>query len=207
MALSLIRRVERKLSDCRQTLNAARLESRSKESKGLNVQPQLTANQAIDWLRDGRAGNSLVEFALTMPIFAFMLLGIFKTGMAFNNYLILEGAVNQGVYAVANNASAPSTTDPCNLAYNAVSSVTPQFDPTSLKFAMKLNNSTTWLTGSGSAFSCVIGPKGKIQGVTPNDPVVLTVSFPVDMNIMGVNVLPSSYMSVTAQQNVQVFTQ
>ncbi len=161
------------------------------------------------WRHEGCSGNAIVEVALTMPILAFMLMGLFKAGMAFNNYLILESAVNQGTYAVANNASSEKTTDPCNLAYTTVSSVAPQFNAENLSFSMKLNNSSSILTGKGASFSCTIDPNGALKSVTPNDPVVLTVSYPVDMNILGNNFMgwhysPISTMSATAAQNVQV---
>jgi Flp pilus assembly protein TadG len=53
--------------------------------------------QAIAGLGKACGGNSIVEFALAVPFLAWMLMGVFKSGMAFNNYLILQGAVNQGV--------------------------------------------------------------------------------------------------------------
>ncbi len=41
-------------------------------------------------------GQTMVEFALVLPIFLLLLLGIAQLGIAFNNYLDLTDAVRQG---------------------------------------------------------------------------------------------------------------
>ena len=189
---------------------------------GLNVSsPErshiaFASGAAIGMLRE-RAGNAMVELALMMPFFAIMLIALIKCGFAVNNYLTLENAVSQGVYAVANSASDPTiTTDPCALAYRTVSNVVASnFDPQQLVFSLKLNNPQSTFTGIGSTFSCAESQSGSLKSVDADQPVVLTVSYPLDLNIIGyrssslsvVDLSTNDLMSATAQQNVQVVTQ
>ena len=44
----------------------------------------------------GERGQTMVEFAVVLPIFCMLLLGIAQLGIAFNNYLNLTDAVRQG---------------------------------------------------------------------------------------------------------------
>jgi Flp pilus assembly protein TadG len=55
-------------------------------------------------------GQTMVEFALVLPILLVLLLGIFQFGVAFNNYVTLTDAVRAGARkaAVSRNASNPS---------------------------------------------------------------------------------------------------
>lgn len=55
-------------------------------------------------------GQTMVEFALVLPILLVLLLGIFQFGVAFNNYITLTDAVRAGARkaAVSRQASNPS---------------------------------------------------------------------------------------------------
>jgi Flp pilus assembly protein TadG len=55
-------------------------------------------------------GQTMVEFALVLPILLVLLLGIFQFGVAFNNYVTLTDAVRAGARkaAVSRQASNPS---------------------------------------------------------------------------------------------------
>jgi Flp pilus assembly protein TadG len=55
-------------------------------------------------------GQTMVEFALVLPILLVLLLGIFQFGVAFNNYVTLTDAVRAGARkaAVSRNSSDPA---------------------------------------------------------------------------------------------------
>lgn len=46
--------------------------------------------------RRGERGQTMVEFAIVLPIFLMLLLGIAQLGIAFNNYLTLTDGVRAG---------------------------------------------------------------------------------------------------------------
>ena len=49
----------------------------------------------------GGAGQSLVEFALTLPIFVLLMMGVLEFGFLYNNILTVQYAARQGVSAAA----------------------------------------------------------------------------------------------------------
>jgi hypothetical protein len=51
--------------------------------------------------RDASGGQSLVEFALTLPIFVVVMMGIVEFGFLYNNLLTVQFAARQGVSAAA----------------------------------------------------------------------------------------------------------
>jgi TadE-like protein len=51
--------------------------------------------------RDAATGQSLVEFALTLPIFSLVLMGVIEFGFLYNNLLTVQFAARQGVSAAA----------------------------------------------------------------------------------------------------------
>ncbi len=51
--------------------------------------------------RTGGAGQSLVEFALTLPIFVLLMMGVLEFGFLYNNILTVQYAARQGVSAAA----------------------------------------------------------------------------------------------------------
>jgi hypothetical protein len=53
------------------------------------------------WRRRADPGQSLVEFALTLPIFSLVLMGVIEFGFLYNNLLTVQFAARQGVSAAA----------------------------------------------------------------------------------------------------------
>ena len=51
--------------------------------------------------RIGGAGQSLVEFALVVPIFVLLMMGVLEFGFLYNNILTVQYAARQGVSAAA----------------------------------------------------------------------------------------------------------
>jgi hypothetical protein len=51
--------------------------------------------------RSGEAGQGLAEFALTLPIFVLLMMGVVEYGFLYNNILTVQYAARQGVSAAA----------------------------------------------------------------------------------------------------------
>jgi hypothetical protein len=51
--------------------------------------------------RSGQAGQSLLEFALALPIFVALMMGVLEFGFLYNNILTVQYAARQGVSAAA----------------------------------------------------------------------------------------------------------
>ncbi len=51
--------------------------------------------------RPGQAGQSLLEFALALPIFVTLMMGVLEFGFLYNNILTVQYAARQGVSAAA----------------------------------------------------------------------------------------------------------
>jgi Flp pilus assembly protein TadG len=61
-------------------------------------------------------GQAIVEFALVLPLLAFLIFGIFQFGVAFHNYLAITDAARVGARA----AAVKRTNDPCGAASAAI---------------------------------------------------------------------------------------
>jgi Flp pilus assembly protein TadG len=76
------------------------------------------------WLNSCDRGQSIVEFALVIPVLLAILLAIFELGIFLLNYQTLTQAVNQGGVAIqqlsALPASSGGTSDPCASVATAV---------------------------------------------------------------------------------------
>ncbi len=88
-------------------------------------------------------GQTMVEFALVLPILLVLLLGIFQFGVAFNNYVTLTDAVRSGarVAAVSRNSS-----NPAGACRAQVLAAAGGLDATEL--GKNLSCTSTWLSGS-----------------------------------------------------------
>jgi Flp pilus assembly protein TadG len=77
-------------------------------------------------------GQTLVEFALILPLLALLVLGIFQFGVAFHNYLAITDAVRVGARA----AAVKRMNDPCGAAQSAIQSTVSdkQWDEMSASF-------------------------------------------------------------------------
>lgn len=64
------------------------------------------------------AGQSMVEFAVVLPIIVMLFLAIWQCGVAFHNYLALTDAARVGARAAAVNRTTP--TGSCQAAKNAI---------------------------------------------------------------------------------------
>jgi Flp pilus assembly protein TadG len=88
-------------------------------------------------------GQTMVEFAFVLPIFAVLLFGIVQFGLAFNNYITLTDAVRAGARkaAVSRNLA-----DPSGACRAQVLSAGDTLDQTEL--GRNLSCSSSWSPGS-----------------------------------------------------------
>jgi Flp pilus assembly protein TadG len=127
----------------------------------------------------GERGSALIEFALVVPLFMVLVFGLCSFGFMFTHYLELTEAVNIGGEQLA--IARGNTLDPCLLAYNAVTKVSPYLNGSTMSFTLTLNGTGYGpYTGGASKVTCSStstttgAPANLIQG----DPVALMVTYP-----------------------------
>jgi Flp pilus assembly protein TadG len=86
-------------------------------------------------------GQTMVEFAVVLPVLALLLFGVIQFGIAFNNYVTLTDAVRAGARKAAVSREA---SDPVGAATTEVRSSAAGLDLTQLNVSV----SSTWQPGS-----------------------------------------------------------
>lgn len=117
-------------------------------------------------------GQTLVEFALVLPLIAILLFGVIQFGIAFNNYVTLTDAVRAGARKAAVSRQA---VDPVGTATSAVVSSAADLDASDLQVSV----SSDWQAG---------------------DPVTVTASYPYSINLLGVVVKTGRLNSKTTER-------
>ncbi len=129
-------------------------------------------------------GQSLVEFAVTLPGLLLVVTGIMAFSIAFNNYMTLTEAVSVGARQLT--VSRGQTLDPCQTFSSAVYAAAPLLKQSNLIFKISLNGNTYMGTScSGTLTSGA--PANMILGTS----TVVTVTYPVSLNLYGIKILPS----------------
>ena len=86
-------------------------------------------------------GQTMVEFALVLPVLALLLFGVIQFGIAFNSYLTITDAVRAGARKAAVSADAP---DPVGSATTEVRASAGSLDLSQLNVSV----TSTWQPGS-----------------------------------------------------------
>ena len=118
----------------------------------------------------------MTEFALVLPLLLLVILGIFKFGVAYNNYLTLTDAVRSGARQLALDRGAggglPSA--PCTDAIGRVQSAAQGLDTTTMTVTVyadaTTNPSDSYVsdgpsTGSGTCNTMISGDAAKVTRV------------------------------------------
>jgi Flp pilus assembly protein TadG len=154
----------------------------------LNAVPPLNKSRVKSWtvarllrarLRPAEEGGALVEMALILPVLAMLVLGVMSFGVMFMNYIDLTEATGAGAQYLQ--LIRTSTTDPCMDTYNAIKQAAPNLTPASLSLSFNLNGTKV----SGDTCS------GYQSDLSAGEPVSLTVTYPCNLNIYGVNFAPT----------------
>ena len=120
----------------------------------------------------GESGQTLVEFALVLPLIAVLLFGVIQFGITFNNYVTLTDAVRAGARKAA---VSRQTGDPVGAATAAVYSSASDLKSANLNVSV----SSDWL---------------------PGDPVTVTATYPYTINLLGVVVKSGNLSSKTTER-------
>ena len=153
--------------------------------------PRVERRSKLRQLLIQERGQSLVEFALTVPFLLLVVTGIAAFGVAFNNYMMLTEATSVGARQLT--VSRGQTTDPCKTFSNAVYAAAPLLRPANLTFSISLNGiaypgatCNSQSTTTGAAANMVLGTNA-----------IVTVTYPVSVTVYGFKVVPAS--TLTAQ--------
>jgi Flp pilus assembly protein TadG len=133
------------------------------------------------YLRSGGEGQSLVEFALVLPMLLMTLTFMFSLGLGMLSYEQLAGATSYA--ALSQLATARGVTgDPCNAIELSVSGALPSWKAANLTYTVTIQNSSgtnvTYGPTTGTGFSCTAAYSALYPTTTNNTPGSLTVSYP-----------------------------
>lgn len=160
----------------------------------------------------GEDGQSMVEFALVMPLMLVAITGVIAFGLVLNNYEILTGAVNDGAraFALSTSENANGSTnslenggDPCAYAVTTIKNAAAALNQSNLTITITYttsggtatNFSTTTSGGSTSWPSCAGQPEN------PNDSVSVSAKYPMTPMMFGWG---SRQLNLTAQSTEQI---
>ena len=139
-------------------------------------------------LVDDRRGVSLLEFAIGLPVLMLISIGMIKFGVAMGNYVMLTSAASQGATVLA---LARGTTSPYTSTTTAITNAAPSLVAGSITTTVRVNG-TTCNTNSGCAALLTAGATAQV-----------TVTYPCDLSVMGVNYKANCTLSAQSAQMVQ----
>ena len=142
-------------------------------------------------------GQSLVEFALCLPILLVIVTGVLSFGIAINNFLLLTDGTNVAARQLA--ISRGNTTDPCALTSTALTTAAPTLKAASFSLTLVLNG-TTYTGNSCSSASTSTGAAGNmVQGTTAK----VTATYPCSLTLYGVSIASSCTLAAQTAELVQ----
>jgi Flp pilus assembly protein TadG len=184
--------------------NLIQPEERPIQARGRNSSA-MPARRRSAFLRlwRGEKGQSLVEMALTLPVLATVILGLFQCGILFNNYIQLTNAAGAGADYLQTLDGSKTITDPCGATFTAVANAAPTLTSTKIAVKVILNN-TSSTTASGTTYAGTgnVTCSGDLGQLVRGAPATVTVSYPASLLIYGRNFLLSS---ATISQTVTIY--
>lgn len=136
--------------------------------------------------RRGEEGSSLVEFAVTVPMFVGLIYLAASLTLGMYNLQQLGNATSATAMAVGSDAGLFPSNDPCAYAKTTMLASLPTWTAASFTFKLTItdaSDATHPYTGTGTSFSCSAAP-----AMGPNYPVTLSVSYAY--NWLGIPVMP-----------------
>jgi Flp pilus assembly protein TadG len=157
----------------------------------IRVKKQLIAARIRSW--SDEEGQALVEFSLVASILLVVVTGILIFGIFEMQVMSLTEGVNSAGRVLA--VSAGLTTDPCNLAAQAVQNAAPSLKPASLSYTVVLNPSpgvTANQTYTGSSCSSTSTTTGAAGYLATGGNVTVTASYSqCGLRFFGKNLMPN----------------
>ena len=142
-------------------------------------------------------GQSLVEFALCLPILLLVVTGICTFGIFLNNYMMLTNAVSIGARTLAVNRG--MTSDPCATTAAAVYAAAPTLTKSSFTFAFVLNG----VAYTGTTCSSSSPTTGAAGNLVQNTPAQVTITYPCSLAVYGANYVPNCVLKSQITELVQ----
>jgi Flp pilus assembly protein TadG len=131
--------------------------------------------------RDER-GQSIVEFALVLPLLAVLMIGMIKFGILLNNYITLTNAVAAGARTLAvNRGVGTATPNACTLAYTALTNAATNL----ITSKITITEPPVFTTSSGSAGA------DTCTALVAGDAATMQATYPCDLLVFGHNWWPS----------------
>jgi Flp pilus assembly protein TadG len=126
----------------------------------------------------------MVEFAVILPVLAFVLFAILQFGITLNNYITLTSAVRDGARkgSVSRTAS-----DPVTVTKNAVKASATNLDQSSASCSTSL---------------CVTVTPSALSGWTPGADLTVTATYPYSISLLGL-VVKSGTLSSTVTERIE----
>lgn len=159
----------------RQTTRITRGLTRAAESQKNRIQPRSFAGRVCALLRRGDEGQSIVEFALVLPLLMTILFCMYSLTMALYQYQQLEYATSVAAQQVG--AGRKTLSDPCNTVVTTVTGALPSWTASKFTYTVSITGSSGTATiygpTTGSSFSCTAGAALMWQ----NEPVSVGVSY------------------------------
>jgi Flp pilus assembly protein TadG len=135
-------------------------------------------------------GQASLEFALVIPLLLLLVIGIFKVGIVYNNYIQLTNGVDAAARLLATERDVSSPPTPCDRAATQAQASAGSVTLTQVQVTI---GGTTWT--QGGAASC--------PTLTPNAQATLSAQSSCDLVIMGIDFAPSCRLTASATEIVQ----
>ena len=159
----------------RQTTWITRGLKRAAASQKYRIHTQSFAERVRSFLRRGDEGQSIVEFALVLPLLMTILFCMYSLTMALYQYQQLEYATSVAAQQVG--AGRKTLSDPCNTVVTNVTGALPSWTASKFTYTVFITGSTGTSTKygptAGSSFSCTAGAALMWQ----NEPITVGVSY------------------------------
>jgi Flp pilus assembly protein TadG len=163
-------------------------------------------------LRSGAEGQSLIEFALVLPVMALLLTGLFWAGMNMCNYLALNNAVGAGsqyLKILGNTAGTSTNTslaDPCQAVFtqmmgSATTSSSSTLNPDQITVTYTLNGSVIHTLEGRAANTCTDYSDSFVNG----DTFTIVATYPCFGGAYGLN-LSGCTLTVSSPPNQAIIS-
>ncbi len=153
-------------------------------------------------------GRQSSRWPCVLPILMLIILGIFKFGVVYNNYLQLTDAVRSGArqYAVERDQSTPCA-DSAQAIVNAagglgVGNITGSITEEGLSWAFTVDGTTKMPSQSGATICAGSQTTGAVYPAS-GDPATVSASYPCDLTIFGITIDPGCKLTASATERVE----
>lgn len=161
-----------------------------------NVKARSIGGRLRARLRSGDEGQSLLEFALVLPVLMLLMTGILSVGMAYSNQQTLTQAVASGGQALANLDQ--NTSNPCADTFTAITNAAPSLVAANITAKYTLNGKG-YGPYTGTAANTCLG--AQTSYLVSGTPVIVSATYPCNIGMYGVNFVPTCVLYAGVTEN------